>query len=102
MRIASAILWLTTATVMVTLGLRFAMRAIGVRGDVPFPALIYSLTAPVVEPFYGYFPTSERFDFKAVEVASLAAAGVVFAAAGVIYLLALLVFGGRSRAPIEE
>jgi len=87
---------------MVTLGLRFAMRAVGVRGDVPLPALIYSLTAPLVDPLYRYFPTSERFDFKAVEVASLAAAGVIFAVAAGIYLLALFVFGGRSRAPIER
>jgi len=95
MRLAPALLWLATAAVVAALALRFAMRAIGVRDDLPFPTLLYSLTAPLVEPFYRYFPAPERFDFRAVEVASLTAAGVVIALALGVYVLALLVVASR-------
>jgi hypothetical protein len=95
MRLASPLLWLATAALVAAVGLRFAMRAIGVRDELPFPTLLYSLTAPLVEPFYRYFPAPERFDLRAVEVASLAAAGVVVALALGFYALALLVVAGR-------
>src|SRR5438046_167371 len=75
------VLWLVTALIVAALSLRFAMRAVGVRDDIPFPGLIYSLTAPIVQPFYRYFPASPRFDYREVEAASLAAAGVVLALA---------------------
>jgi uncharacterized protein YggT (Ycf19 family) len=89
-RFVSPVLWTVTALVVCALVLRFAMRAVGVRGDVPFPAFVYGLTAPLVEPFYRFFPVSERFDFKAVEAASLVAAGVVLACALGVYTLGLL------------
>ena len=94
-RILSLILWVATGIVVTTLALRFAMRALGVRDDIPFPGLIYSVTAPVVEPFYRYFPLDARFDYRTVELASLAAAGVALALALGLYALGLLLFAGR-------
>ena len=92
------VLWLATGVAVTTLALRFAMRALGVRDDVPFPGLIYRVTAPVVEPFYRFFPLDARFDYRAVELASLAAAGAALALALGIYALGLLLFaGGRGR-----
>ena len=103
MRFAPALLWLTTAAVVAALALRFAMRAIGVRDDLPFPTLLYSRTAPLVEPFYRYFPAPERFDFRAVEVATLTAAGVVIALALGVYTFGLLIIAGlRSRVAGRE
>lgn len=86
-------LWTLTAIAVSVLTLRFAMRALGVRDDIPLPGLVYSLTAPVVEPFYRFFPLDARFDYHAVEVASLAAAGSVLALALGVYVVALLLFG---------
>jgi uncharacterized protein YggT (Ycf19 family) len=74
------------------LALRFAMRAIGVRGDVPLPGFVYSVTAPLVEPFYRFFPASERFDLREIEMASVAAAGSVLAVVLGLYAVGLLVF----------
>src|SRR5437867_5826922 len=90
LRIAPVALWLVSALVVTALGLRFAMRALGVRDDIPFPGLVYSLTAPLVQPFYRYFPAPERFDYHVVEGASLVAAGVALVLALIIYVAGLL------------
>ena len=83
------------AVLVTALGLRFAMRAVGVRGDVPFPGVVYSVTAPLVAPFYGLFPLGDaRFDHPVIEVASLVAAGVVVAIALVVYAVWLVVREG--------
>ena len=87
---APVLLWVATGLVVTLLGLRFGMRLVGVRGDVPFPGAVYSITAPLVERFYPAFPASDRFDFPAVEVASLAAMGVVIGAAVALYSLGLV------------
>jgi len=86
----SRVLWLLAGLAVVVLAMRFAMRALGVRDDIPFPGLIYAATAPVVQPFYRFFPVSPRFDYQAIELASLAAAGVVFALAAGVYAVGLV------------
>lgn len=96
LRAALYVLWMVTALMVTALAMRFGMRAAGVRDDIPFPGLVYSLTAPLVQPFYRYFPASERFDLYAIEIASLVAAGSVLAIALGLYVLGLLV-GMRSR-----
>jgi uncharacterized protein YggT (Ycf19 family) len=83
-------LWGVTGLLLTLLAARFGMRAVGVRDDIPFPTLIYAWTAPLVEPFYTLFPASDRFDYPAVEVASLVAMGAVLALALALYTLALL------------
>ena len=79
---------------MTLLLLRFGMRALGVRPDVAFPGLIYSLTAPLVQSFYGFFPLptpyGERFDIAVMETASLAAAGFVTVVILAIYVAGLI------------
>lgn len=87
----TTILWLLAALAVLAFAARFAMRALGVREDSPFPGFIYSITAPMVEPFYRFFPVSPRFDYRAFEAASLAAAGAALAVALGIYVLTLLV-----------
>lgn len=87
----TSVLWYVTAALETALAMRFVMRALGVREDIPFPHLIYAVTTPLVQPFYSFFPVSDRFDYHAVEVASLAAAGVVLAVAIGLYVLGLLV-----------
>lgn len=96
---APVVLWAVIGIVVTLLALRFGMRLIGVRGDVPLPGAIYAITSPLVELFYGAFPTSDRFDYPTMEAASLVAAGVVIGAAVVIYAVGLLVsaFLGRGR-----
>jgi hypothetical protein len=89
-RLLPLALWLLTGLAVTALALRFAMRALGVRDDIPFPGLIYAVTAPVVEPFYRFFPLQARFDLNAFEFASLAAAGTLMALAAGVYALGLL------------
>jgi uncharacterized protein YggT (Ycf19 family) len=98
-RIANFTLWLVTGAVVTALGMRFAMRAVGVRDDIPFPGFVYRLTAPLVEPFYRFFPASDRFDYQAMEFASLAAAGVVVAVAVGVYVVGLLLAPGGGEEP---
>jgi hypothetical protein len=95
------LLWGVTALVVTLLALRFSMRLLGVRPDLPFPGFVYSVTAPIVQPFYRFFPVSDRFDYYAAEWASLLAAGCVLAAALLLYVTTLLLFslmtGGASH-----
>ena len=89
-RILLALWWGTVALLIAALALRFALRLLGVRPDIPFPGFVYSLTTPVVEPFYRFFPVSDRFDYYALEWASILAAGCVLSAALIIYAIGLL------------
>jgi hypothetical protein len=89
--------WLIPALAVTLLALRFGLRLLGVRPDIPFPGFVYSLTAPIVDPFYRFFPVSDRFDYYAVEWASLLAAGCVLAAALAIYVAGLLLSTLLSR-----
>lgn|GEM_PF-4157248 len=85
-----ALLWLPVAALMTVLCLRFGMRAVGVRDDIPLPGLVYALTNPLVAPFYRFFPADTRLDYPVMEAASLAAAGVVLAIALAAYVVWLL------------
>ncbi len=92
------LLWLATAVLVTALALRFAMRAVGVRDDIPIPGVVYSLTAPLVEPFYRFFPLGDaRFDYRVFDVAAIAAAGVVITIALLVYVVGLLVEGLTRR-----
>ena len=83
--------WLIVAVVAAMLLMRFGLRAVGVRDELPVPSAVYALTNPLVEPFYRYFPLQDaRFDYHVVEAASLAAAGVVVAVGLALYAIALL------------
>ena len=84
------LLWTMTGITVTALSLRFGMRAVGVRDDIPLPGRIYTLTAPMVEPLYSIFPVSDRYDYPTIELASLAAVGVVITLTLVIYMLGLL------------
>jgi hypothetical protein len=101
-RILPLALWLVTGLAVATFVLRFAMRVLGVRDDIPFPGLLYAVTAPVVERFYRFFPLDARFDYPAIEPASLAAAGAALALALGIYTVGLLLFGGSGRVSIRK
>jgi len=91
-RFITTLLWSVTALILTLLVLRFGLRFLGVRPNIPFPGFVYSLTAPLVEPFYRFFPVSDRFDYYAVEWASLLAAICVLAAALLTYIAGLLLF----------
>jgi uncharacterized protein YggT (Ycf19 family) len=99
---APVVLWVVTGSLVTLLGLRFAMRLLAVRGDVPIPGAVYAITSPLVAPFYGAFPASNRFDYSALEVASLAAAGVAIGAALVIYAVGLMVSALLARRRAED
>lgn len=88
--------WLLVGVPAVTLMLRFGMRAVGVRSDVPLPSFVYWVTTWLVTPFYRFFPADARFDRSALEVAALAAAGSIFLAAVGIYVLFVLIFRQNS------
>lgn len=99
---APLVLWAVTGAIITLLGLRFAMRFVGVRGDVPVPGVVYSITSPLVGPLYGAFPASNRYDYPAVEMASLAAAGIVIGVAVVIYAIGLVASAVLERRRTED
>lgn len=84
--------WLLPALPLTLLALRFGMRLLGVRPDIPFPGFVYSITAPIVTPFYSFFPASERFDYYATEWAALLAAGCILTTVLLLYVAALLIY----------
>ena len=94
LRLSSFVLQAGAAFFVTLLLLRFGMRALGVRPDVPFPSLIYGLSAPIVQPFYRFFPLpapyGERFDIAVVETASLAAVGFVMVVTLAIFVAGLV------------
>jgi hypothetical protein len=81
--------WTVVGVPVVALLLRFGMRALGVRENVPFPGFIYWATDRIVSPFYHYFPADARVDRGSIEVATLAAAGAIFLVAIAAYLIGL-------------
>ena len=93
--LASWFLWVVAALAATLFCLRFAMRALGVRPDIPLPGMLYSLTTPFVQPFYNLFPITDRYDrydLPVVEVAALAVAGSVLGLALVVYVFGLMLF----------
>ncbi|MDQ3928213.1 MAG: hypothetical protein M3328_03585 [Chloroflexota bacterium] len=99
---APVVLWVVTGLVVTLLALRFGMRLLAVRADIPLPGAVYAITTPLVAPFYEPFPVSDRFDYTAVEVASLAAAGAMIGAAVVIYAVGLVVSAFLRRGRAED
>lgn len=99
--LASWLLWVVAGLAATLFCLRFGMRALGVRADIPLPGLLYSLTAPFVQPFYKLFPITDRYDrydLPVVEVAALAAAGSVLGLALVVYVVGLMLFARAQNA----
>ncbi|HEX9988820.1 MAG TPA: hypothetical protein VGE45_10145 [Chloroflexia bacterium] len=93
--LASWLLWVVAGLAATLFCLRFGMRALGVRPDIPLPGLLYALTAPFVQPFYRLFPITDRYDrydLPVVEVASLAASGSVLGVALLVYVVGLMLF----------
>ena len=76
--------WTLVGAPVVALLLRFGMRSLGVRENVPLPGFIYWATDRIVSPFYSYFPADARFDRGSMEVATLAAVGAIFLVAVVV------------------
>jgi hypothetical protein len=76
--------WTLVGVPVVALLLRFGMRALGVRENVPFPSFIYWATDRLISSFYHYFPADARFDKGSIEMATLAAAGAIFLVAVVV------------------
>jgi hypothetical protein len=96
-RVLSVLLWVATAFTVAALGMRFGMRLLGVRGDTPFPALVYAFTAPIVQPFYSFFPADPRLNHRVAEAASLVAAGAIVLLALLVYVIGLLVWPRSER-----
>lgn len=95
-RLLWGLLWLPVSALVTMLCLRFGMRAVGVRDDIPLPSLVYALTDPLVAPFYPFFLADTRLDYPVVEAASLVAAGVVLAIALALYVAWLLTLRGSN------
>lgn len=103
--LASWLLWVVAGLAATLFCLRFGMRALGVRPDIPLPGWIYSLTAPFVQPFYTLFPITDRYnryDLPVVEVASLAAAGSVVGVALVVFVVGLVVFARERGVRVQN
>jgi uncharacterized protein YggT (Ycf19 family) len=99
--LASWLLWVAAGLAATLFCLRFGMRALGVRPDIPLPGLLYSLTAPLVQPFYKLFPVTDRYDrydLPVVEVAALAAAGSVLGVTLLVYVFGLMLFAPKRSA----
>jgi uncharacterized protein YggT (Ycf19 family) len=77
-----------TAAVTLFLGLRFVLRLFGANGTNEFVAWVYDSTSPLLEPFFGIFPTTQLERGLVVEFSTLFAI-IIYALAG--YLILTLV-----------
>ena len=60
---AIQVIWFLAGLIDVLVGLRFLLKLFGASAASPFVTLLYSITAPLVAPFAGIFPTAGTTTF---------------------------------------
>jgi YggT family protein len=83
--------WLISGIVEGLIAIRFVLRLFGANPAAGFAQFVYGLTAPLIAPFVGLFP-SPRFEGSVLEVTSIVALVVYALLAWVIVQLLSLLF----------
>jgi YggT family protein len=85
------VVWLICGVVEGMIAIRFVLRLFGANPAAAFARLIYRLTAPLLAPFAGLFP-SPRFEGNVLEVTSVVALIVYLLLAWLVVELISVVF----------
>lgn len=93
--IAERVIWFVDSVVVLLLIIRFLFRLLGANPSNGIADFVYSVTHPLVAPFFGLFSYSESLGHGRFEYETLVATGIYILVA---WLLAQLVTIGRRSA----
>jgi len=79
--------WLVAGVVNVVIGIRFVLQLLAASQSAPFVSLVYGLSAPLVAPFRGIFPSVGQGGFVLDPAAPVALLVYALIAAGVTRLI---------------
>lgn len=95
------VIWLILSIVDGLIALRFILRLLGANPAAGFAQFMYGITAPLIAPFVGLFP-SPRFEGSVLEVTSLVAMIVYVMLAWVLVTILRLVFNETRTGVITQ
>jgi uncharacterized protein YggT (Ycf19 family) len=98
---AVSVVWLIGGTVAAVIAIRFVLELLGASTGAAFTSFVYSLTAPLVAPFQGIFPTPSRHGFVFDGAALLAIAIYLLATWGVVSLVRIMSTSRGARTPVD-
>jgi uncharacterized protein YggT (Ycf19 family) len=96
-----SVIWLIGGVVAAILGIRFAFELLGASPDATFTSFIYSITAPLVVPFEGIFPTPMRHGYVFDAAALVAIAIYLLLTWGVVALVRIASTSRGARTPVD-
>lgn len=90
--VASRIVWYIAGIITILLAFRFVLSLLGANRDNPFADFIYSVTYPLVAPFFGLFGYEVQYGVSRFEIETLVAIAVY---AVIAYAISALLNIGR-------
>jgi uncharacterized protein YggT (Ycf19 family) len=96
-----AVAWLVGGVVAAVIAIRFALELLGASTGAYFTRFIYSMTAPLIAPFQGIFPTSSKQGFFFDAAALVAIAVYLLATWGVVALVKIKSTSRGARTPVQ-
>jgi uncharacterized protein YggT (Ycf19 family) len=98
---AVSVIWLIGGVVAAVLGIRFAFELLGASQEATFTSFMYSITAPLVAPFQGIFPSPARHGYVFDGAALLAIVIYLLVTWGVVALVRIASTSRGARTPVD-
>jgi uncharacterized protein YggT (Ycf19 family) len=95
------VVWLNGGVVAAIIGIRFVLELLGASTAATFTDFVYSVTAPLVAPFQGIFPTPARHGYVFDGAALLAIVVYLLATWGVVALVRIMSTSRGARTPVD-
>jgi uncharacterized protein YggT (Ycf19 family) len=96
-----SVAWLIGGIVAAIIAIRFVLELLGASTAAAFAALVYAITAPLVAPFQGIFPTPARHGYLFDGAALLAIVIYLLATWGVVALVRIMSTSRGARTPVD-
>lgn len=94
---AVQVTWFIIALIDVMIGLRFVLKLLGASPQSPFVGFLYAITAPLVAPFNGIFPTTGSGFYIFEPSALIAIAIYALIGWGIVALIRIVTAPKRDR-----
>jgi uncharacterized protein YggT (Ycf19 family) len=96
-----SVVWLIGGFVAAIIAIRFVLELLGASQGAAFTTFVYSITAPLVAPFQGIFPTPARNGYLFDGAALLAIVIYLLATWGVVALVRIMSTSRGARTPVD-
>src|SRR5258708_20921005 len=96
-----SVVWLIGGVVAAIIAIRFALELLGASAGAAFTDFVYSVTAPLVAPFQGIFPTPARHGYVFDGAALLAIVIYLLVTWGVVALVRIMSTSRGARTPVD-